>query len=481
MSCVLKPEYALIDGVLRPDVVVSVDRSGMITDVEFGADTRTMRPIDPFATDTHRVIPKVQRLRGKVLLPGFVNTHSHAFQRLLRGRTEFRAAGHDQDDFWSWRRAMYRAANAVSPDDLETVSAFAFVEMLRAGFTHVGEFHYLHHQPGGARYDDPIELTTRVLAAAQRAGIGISLLRVAYQRAGFGKSFVREQLRFVDTDLDEYARALEATEAYARPDDRCPARVGVAAHSVRALDREWLTGLAELAGERPIHAHVSEQPLEVEECLFEHGMRPVELLSDVGLLSERFTAIHATHVDAQEVSLLGGARANACICPTTEQNLGDGLPNLAALVAAGVPLSIGTDSHAHIDPFAELRGLEHGERLRTRSRNVLARGDGHRNGVAGALIEAGTRGGARALGLLAGEIATGQRADLITLDLNDPAVAAVSEGENGLHALLAAIALGGGAHLVKDVWVGGQHVVSDGIHVRWETAVRDYAEAAAQI
>lgn len=481
MPCSLKAEYTLIDGRLCPDVVVRIGSDGLIEDVETtcrGEVPPSHR--DPFSDD-YRPPERVQRLRGKVLLPGFVNGHSHAFQRLLRGRTEHTPRGVSGDDFWSWRTAMYRAAHTLDPEQLQTVTTFAYVEMLRAGFTHVAEFHYLHHQADGTPYDDPLELTRRVIESADQVGIGLTLLRVAYQRGGADVPLALEQRRFVDGSIDAYARNVADTVALANEEHRHPVLAGLAAHSVRALDRDWLSALVEIAGDNPLHAHVAEQPREIEQCVAEHGLRPVSLLSELGYLKPGFTAVHATHLDPTDIRLLGEAGVTCCICPTTERNLGDGLPPLRELLDAGARLAIGSDSHAVIDPFREVASLENGERLRTGRRNVLTASAGPDGGVATTLLQAGARGGADSVGLNAGAIAPGMRGDLVALDLDDPALAGIQVGAHGSAALLGAIALAGGAHLVSDVWVGGKQMVVDGVHLRWESALRDYQQVAADL
>lgn len=472
MARALQADLTLVDGQLVPGVVVRVGRDGRLESVD-EVGTKTL----PHEGPPDRA--PVQRLRGKALLPGFVNAHSHAFQRLLRGRTEYRAHGRDGDDFWSWRQAMYRASEVLDPDDMEAVCRFAFLEMKLAGFTHVVEFHYLHHGPRGVRYADPIEMSRRVLAAADFAGIGITLLRVAYQRGGPGQMPSPEQLRFVDRDPERYFESLEATAADCR-DSRCrPVRVGIAAHSVRALDADYLRALGAGSDGRRVHAHASEQPLEIEQCLAETGRRPVELLADCGLLNERFSAVHVTHLGPGEASLLGEAGATAVICPTTERNLGDGLPNLPDLIEAGVSLAVGTDSHARIDPFAEMRQLEDGERLRTGRRNVLASAAGET--VAPTLLAAAASGGARAAGLDAGRIEAGRRADLVAVDLEDPSLGGLIGTPNAEAAVLAALILGGHTRLVTDVWVGGRHEVRAGECLRWKQAAQAYGAVVDKV
>jgi formimidoylglutamate deiminase len=448
-----------IDGRLVRDAIVTVGDDGRIATVGVGLDVGEQT---------------VERLRGRVLLPGFVNAHSHSFQRLIRGRTEAHP-GDRADDFWGWRDAMYHAVEHLDPEGVERIARMAFVEMAMAGWTHVVEFHYVHHQGGGRPYADRNELARRVLAAAEFAGIGITLLRVAYQRGGAGVPPSRGQLRFVDTQED-FVRAFEDLRGVKSTGPR-PVNVGIAAHSVRALDRDYLRALASLAPLGPVHAHVSEQPREIEECLAEHGMRPVELLADVGLLSPRFTAVHATHLGPGEAELLGESGSNACICPTTERNLGDGLPDLSALIDAGVTLCLGSDSQARIDPFAELRALEDGERLRTGRRVVLA-GEG---GTARAVFRAAMSGGARSAGLDAGRIEVGARADLVTVRVDEPAFAGTSMGPGSEEALAEALVLGGSPGLVEDVWVGGRRIVQGGRHPYLDEAVRGYEQVVAHV
>ena len=493
MGTVLQADYTYLDGRLQTGVVVHVDSEGRIdriTRSEKGVDSlrsETSPELPPVALETTNpgefALPKAlrkHRLRGKVLLPGFVNAHSHSFQRLMRGRTEYRPEGRGQSSFWTWREAMYRVSEALDADDFERVATFCFMEMIRAGFTHVAEFHYLHHQFGGHSYEDPAELTRRVFQAAKYAGIGITLLPVAYQRGGHQQAPTHAQRRFIHDDIDSYTALFDEAREHIDPGARRPVEVGVAAHSVRALDGDFLGELATLAeaGAYRTHCHVSEQPREIEECLAEHGKRPVELLADVGLLNERFTAIHATHLSDREVELLVEARANACICPTTERNLGDGLPRLSELRAGGVGLSIGTDSQVRIDPFAELRGLEDGERLRTGERSVLTTPAGE---VAPVLLDAGTLGGAAATGSGLGTIAPGQVANLVTIQTDSMALEGLSEGNNPEGSLLAGLILSGHPSQVSDVWVGGRHLVTNGEMLRWEAAKEDFLAVSRKV
>jgi formimidoylglutamate deiminase len=493
MSTVLQADYTFIDGQLRSGVLVHVDGCGKIERVTEGeGETETIRSLTSpnmpaVSLETTNpgefAVPKArrkQRLRGKVLLPGFINGHSHSFQRLMRGRSEHRPPGRTDSSFWTWREAMYKVSDALGPDEVESVAAFTFMEMLRAGFTHVTEFHYLHHQFGGHRYDDPAELSRRIFAAADYAGIGITLLPVAYQRGGHDTVLTHAQKRFAHSDIDSYSALIEEAAEHVDPGARRPVNLGLAAHSVRALDKDFLAALAVLSetGSYVTHAHVAEQPREIAECLAEHGRRPLDLLADLGLLSERFTAVHATHLSEPEISLLGQAGAAACICPTTERNLGDGLPRLSDLLEAGARLSIGTDSQVRIDPFAEIRALEDGERLRTGERSVLHDEHGQ---VAPCLFGIGTEGGASATGLTHGSIAVGMAADLVAIDTSGVAFEGLAQGKDPEGPLLAGLMLGAHPGQVSDVWVGGRQVVSDGELLRWESARDSYLKVAAKL
>jgi formimidoylglutamate deiminase len=386
----------------------------------------------------------LETLAGRALLPGFVNAHSHAFQRGLRGHVQHAAAG--ADDFWTWRTRMYALANALDPDALEAASARAFSEMLAAGYTSVGEFHYLQHAPDGTRYADPDELALRVVAAAERVGIRIVLLRVAYARAGFGAPENPHQRRFLDRDPEDVLTAIARLRARG-------VRAGLAPHSVRAVPRPWLETFARAGVTGPVHAHVDEQPAEVAACLAEHGLRPLQLLDEVGLLGPAFTAVHLTHPDADEVARLHRAGAGVCACPSTELDLGDGFLPLQALDVdpdAGPPrVSIGSDSHALIDPFAELRALEWHARAQAGRRNVLRHAP-EPDALAARLLAMGTRVGAEQLALDAGAIAPGMLADLVAIDLTHPALLDA--------AVLPALVFAGSPALVREVWVGGRQV-----------------------
>jgi len=303
-------------------------------------------------------------------LPALATAHSHAFQRGMRGAAQRSASSAPgaREDFWSWRGAMYRAALALDPTSIEEISRVAFRELRHAGVRTVGEFHYIQHQPDGTPYDDRIVMSDAVIRAAKAEGLRIALLRVAYHRAGPGREAEPGQKRFCDPDVDAVLRDVETLRSkYAGDPDVV---VGVAPHSVRAVPPEWIRELARYAdaSSLPFHMHVAEQPREIEECVAETGKRPVELLADLGALSARFVAVHATHLLPHEAALLGQVKAFACVCATTEADLGDGLPDLVSLRRSDARLCTGIDSHVITDPIADLRGLETLARLRTGTR-----------------------------------------------------------------------------------------------------------------
>jgi formiminoglutamate deiminase len=360
----------------------------------------------------------------------------------MRGRAQRPADG--ADDFWSWRGQMYALATSLTPESIHAISAVAFAELARAGVRTVGEFHYVHHQADGTPYADRTLLADLVIDAAKRAGLRVALLRVAYHRAGPGRDAEPMQRRFCDPAVDDVLRDLDALSARWRGDPDVV--IGVAPHSVRAVPPAWLAPLHDWATRHgaPFHTHVAEQPREVDECLAETGRRPVELLADHGVLSERFVAVHATHVAPHEAALLGAARAFACICPTTERDLGDGLPDLGALRAAGARLCTGVDSHVLVDPIEDLRALETLERLRTRTRVTFrpqAGQTGHGGGAtpAEALWISGSIVGAAACGF-------GDAGGHVEVRGDHPALALVDDD-----CLLDAIVFGAGSALVAAV------------------------------
>ena len=406
----------------------------------------------------------VERLAGKLLLPGLVNAHSHAFQRLLRGRIQARGPGQQQDDFWTWRETMYRAAAALDPEGLAVASRHCFLEMARAGITTVGEFHYLHHVPDGRPYADPLELALRVIAAAREVGLRIHLLRVGYARPGFNTLPQPRQRRFYDPDPERFLGAVAALQERVRPDPLVT--VGAAPHSVRAVPRSWLEAVAR-ARPPTVHMPVAEQRREVESCIAEHGRRPVELLDEVGLLDGNFTAVHAVHLAPHEIPLLG--RSKVCACPLTERDLGDGILPADGLAAAGATLCIGTDGQGEIDPFGELRALEGHLRLAREHRLILPPSGEGPDALARTLLDVGTHGGARSLGLDVGRLAPRRPADLCAVDLRHPAL--VGAPDDGL---LSAVVFSAPAAAVTDTWVQGQQVVKDRHHPLDEVSAREF-------
>jgi formimidoylglutamate deiminase len=285
----------------------------------------------------------------------------------MRGTAQRRGAG-ASSDFWSWRDEMYRLAGALTPESLFDISAVAFRELRRAGVLTVGEFHYVHHQAGGTPYDDRTILSDSVIRAARASGLRIALLRVAYHRAGPGRDAEDAQTRFCDPAVDDVLRDVDTLRVRYASDPGV--RIGIAPHSVRAVPPSWLMPIADYAARHalPMHMHIAEQTREIDECVAETGRRPIELVSDAGCLSPRFVAVHATQLASHEAKLLGDAQSFACICATTERDLGDGLPNITDLRAYGVRLCTGVDSHVVTDPLEDLRALETHERLRLRAR-----------------------------------------------------------------------------------------------------------------
>jgi formimidoylglutamate deiminase len=455
LALTLQPELAYVSGELRRGISVVVDEGGTIESVGT------------------RAAGEVVRLPRRMLVPGLVSAHSHAFQRLLRGRTQWRAAG--RDDFWAWRQRMYELAQRLTPEALEESCALTFIEMLRVGITAVGEFHYLHRDPDGHAYANPNELSLRVISAAERVGMRIVLLRSAYERAGPGQVLTAAQRRFGSGSLDCFLRDTEALARAVR--DRPLVTVGVAPHSVRALDRSQLKELALTAGPSgwPIHMHLSEQPFEVEACVAETGLRPVELVADVGLLTQRFCAVHAIHLDAGEISLLGAARATVCACPTTERDLGDGVVPADALLRAGAKLALGSDSNTQIDLLEEARSLELNLRLLRRERVLMELAEDDRSALSRTLFEAATTGGAISLGLAPARLEEGGRADLVGFDLNDPSLAGADED------LLPRLIFGGQSRAARDVMVNGRFVVREGLHAQEEDVAERFTKIATSL
>ena len=423
---------------IEPGVALDV-RDGRITAV------RTGTPAPP---------PGAEVLRG-LTLPGLANAHSHAFHRALRGAVQVGSG-----TFWTWREVMYATAGRLTPDSYHALARAVYAEMALAGITAVGEFHYVHHAPGGTPYADPNAMGEALVEAAAEAGIRITLLDTAYLSSGFGQPHTAHQLRFSDGDAEAWAARSSLLK------DRDHARIGAAIHSVRAVPADQLETVARWAEERraPLHVHLSEQTAENEACREVHGCTPTQLLALHGVLGPRTTGVHNTHLTAEDISLLGGSGTGTCMCPTTERDLADGIGPAVALQNEGSPLCLGSDSHAVIDLLEEARAMELNERLRTRTR-------GH--WTAAALLRAASADGHTALGWdEAGALETGALADFTTLALDSVRTAGPPPRLGAETAVFAASAAD-----VSHTVVAGRHVVRDGVHSLVPDVPRALADA----
>jgi formiminoglutamate deiminase len=407
--------------------------------------------------------------RHEIGLPGLPNLHSHAFQRGMAGLTERR--GSTDDSFWTWREAMYRFVDHMGPEEVEAIAAQAFLEMLESGFTRVGEFHYVHHDPAGVPYANLAELATRIAAAAGATGIGLTLLPVFYRHAGFGSlPTAPGQRRFVN-DIDRYARLIEASrEAVSSLPG---AVVGIAPHSLRAATPEQIAAVLPLAEGAPVHIHIAEQVKEVEDCLAWSGERPVGLLLDRLPVDERWCLVHATHVTDAEINGIVARRATVGLCPITEANLGDGIFPAQSFMERDGRFGVGSDSNVLIDAAEELRLLEYGQRLSLRTRNALAR---HSTPSVGrSLFDASLAGGAQALGVSPG-IAVGQDADLVSLKPDDTALVH-RRHDRWLDGWI----FSGGRRSVDCVWRAGAKLVQGGRHIHRDAVDKRYRQALHKV
>ena len=442
-------EHALVGSTILDDISITVGPDGIITAVTPAGDG------------------PAERLRGLVV-PGMANLHSHAFQRAMAGLAE--RAGPEGDNFWRWREVMYRFLAMLTPDDIEAIAAQLYVECLLAGYTSVAEFHYLHNAPDGQPYDDPAELSHRIVAAAATAGIGLTLLPVLYRHSQFGGADpVAGQRRFV-LPVDRYAAMCQQLAA--------TTRVGIAPHSLRAVTPEELLAAVALADalgpDTPIHIHVAEQEKEVADCLAWSGTRPVAWLLDHVPVGPRWCLVHATHMEDAECHRLAASGAVAGLCQTTEANLGDGIFPLRDYLAQGGRFGIGTDSNVSVSPVEELRWLEYSRRLQIRARNVTE----HRQGasVATSLFTRAAAGGALALGRRSGSIAAGCAADLLVLDLEHPTMV----GRMG-DSLLDGWVFSGNTTPIRHVMAGGRWVVRDGHHPAQEATAAAFARTMRRL
>jgi formimidoylglutamate deiminase len=452
MSLSFQPDLLFRNGSFLSHEPLHVDASGVIQSEQ--GDTKNA----------------IQRLSRKALLPGFINIHSHSFQRLIRGKAESRIVS--GKDFWSWRGTMYHAAAMLSPLDIYDAARMAFLEMVRAGTTTVGEFHYLHNAPDGCPYSDPNELSHQLIAAAQSVGIRLVLLRCAYLRSGYNLPPDPGQARFFETS-DAFLANMEALIA-GNPADSNLVRFGVAPHSVRAVPLDDLRQIVAWGRSHhlAVHMHVAEQVAENSACLDEYGSTPIDLLARTGILGSDFTAIHAIHIAASEISQLASSGATIGSCPTTERNLGDGILAADEAMRAGIPIALGSDSQAQIDPLEDARQLEYHLRLAHQQRVILDQIEGrtvHPQPIANRLFDCATRNGARSLGIASGDLIAGNYGDFVTVALDDLSIAGSSPSE-----LLPILTFGMNRTAIRDVAVNGRLILKDGHHALEEEIVARY-------
>lgn len=428
---------------------------GWLTNVSLTVEGGRFRSLHPHTK------PSPQAERHAVLIPAISNLHSHAFQRAMAGRTEWRGAS--SDSFWTWREEMYRFALSMSPDDVEAVATLLYVEMLEAGFCRVGEFHYLHHSPDGSAYANLAEMAERIAAASSSSGIDLTLLPVFYAHSSFGGAAPNAgQRRFIN-DLDQFERLLN--QSAQTLNQLAQANIGIAPHSLRAVTPDELSALMTMVGERPFHIHIAEQLKEVEDCMSWSGARPVEWLLSNADVRKNCCLIHATHMTESEYAGVAKSGAVVGLCPLTESNLGDGIFDGERFQNQGGTFGVGSDSNVQIGLADELRQLEYSQRLGFKSRNVLAQPNGS---TGRALYDATLKGGHQALGQSAAGIAVGGQADFVSLDKNQSALFEM----NGDHILDAWIF--SGQRCVDCVWVAGKKLVTNGRHHLRDAATARY-------
>jgi len=437
---------------------------------EWQSDVRvTIKDGVLFAVDV-QAAPVAGDVRVDTLLPALANLHSHSFQRAMAGMTEFRAAG--QDSFWTWRTLMYQFLDLLTPDQIEAIAGLAFMEMLEAGYASVGEFHYVHHQPGGARYDDPAETTHRIMAAALQSGIGLTHLPVLYTYGGAGQAELGHgQLRFGNS-VDDFSTIVEAAKSAATtmPAD---AIVGIAPHSLRATSPNELAQITAAYGDGPIHIHIAEQPKEVADIKGWLGARPVEWVLGNQNVGPNWCLIHATHMTGPETTALAKSGAVAGLCPITEANLGDGPFNGPGYLAAGGAFGLGSDSNVRISLTEELRTLEYSQRLRDLQRNVMVKDTGS---VGKTLYLGAAAGGVQALGRKAGEIKPGYLADLVAINSQHPYLCSLTPDQ-----IFDGLCFAADDSVISDTWAAGRHLVQGGQHIKRDAIIANYIAAIAQL
>jgi formimidoylglutamate deiminase len=436
----------------RSDVTVSVAPDGIIQSLQNG------------------YFFNAKRING-IAIPAMPNVHSHAHQRLMLGLAE--RSGPGADSFWTWREAMYGFSLRLQPDDLEAVAAQLYVEMLKAGFSAVGEFQYLHHQPDGRPYADPAEMSLRCLAAAHAAGLGITIIPTLYAYSGFGgQAPLTAQRRFI-TGAEQFLGIVDSLSIQVKNNPN--QQLGISPHSLRAVTPALLRKVLEaVPATLPVHIHVAEQLKEVSDSIAFSGLRPVEFLLREFALSERWTVIHATHMTAAETADLANSGAISGLCPTTEANLGDGIFPATAYLNAGGRFAIGSDSHITVSPAEDLRMLEYSQRLQNHTRNALAGGPNRSTGRT--LYELALAGGARSLNQPIGAIAPGHRCDIAVLDADHPLLAGRSQDQ-----ALDTWIFSGGNQLIKHVFVGGRQVVEEGRHSDEDRIARNFRAALRRL
>jgi formimidoylglutamate deiminase len=414
--------------------------------------------------------PDASDVSVDTILPALSNLHSHSFQRAMAGMTEFRAAG--RDSFWTWRELMYRFVNRVTPNQMQAIAALVFMEMQEAGYAAVGEFHYVHHQCGGAPYDDVAELSNQIYAAAQTTGLGLTHIPVLYTYGGAGEAPLTEgQLRFGNT-VDRYFKLVDRAREGLRHLE-FDARLGIAPHSLRATSPADLKAALTQHKAGPIHIHIAEQPKEVADIQSWLASRPVEWLLQNADVNANWCLIHATHMTDDETIAMAKSGAVAGLCPITEANLGDGPFNGATYLNADGAFGVGSDSNVNISLTEELRTLEYSQRLRDVARNVMVVGEGS---IGATLYKGAALGGAQALGRDAGVIATGKLADLVAIDSTAPSLCALNSEQ-----LLDGLVFAAKDNVVTDVWSAGRHSVKDGQHIQRQTITKNYRSAIAQL